>query len=57
MSNPAREWVSRAIEQGASVVTANKMLLAAHGPELLRAGRARGSRSFDSRRLSPAACR
>lgn len=37
---PAREWVTRAMEQGASVVTANKMLLATHGPELLRlAGR------------------
>jgi homoserine dehydrogenase len=33
---PAREWVTRAIERGASVVTANKMLLAAHGPELLQ---------------------
>jgi homoserine dehydrogenase len=33
---PAREWVSKAIASGASVVTANKMLLAAHGPELLR---------------------
>jgi homoserine dehydrogenase len=32
--------VSRALAQGASVVTANKMLLAAHGPELLQlAGR------------------
>lgn len=28
--------VRRALEQGASVVTANKMLLAAHGPELLQ---------------------
>lgn len=35
--NPAREWVSRALEAGASVVTANKMLLAAHGPSLLHA--------------------
>jgi homoserine dehydrogenase len=34
--SPAREWVTRAIERGASVVTANKMLLAAHGPELLQ---------------------
>lgn len=33
---PARAWVTRAIEQGASVVTANKMLLAEHGPELLQ---------------------
>jgi homoserine dehydrogenase len=39
---PAREWVSRAIERGSSVVTANKMLLAAHGPELLRAAAVRG---------------
>ena len=41
---PAREWVSQAIEQGASVVTANKMLLAAHGPELLRAAASAGVR-------------
>ena len=41
---PAREWVSRAIEGGASVVTANKMLLAAHGPELLRAAARAGVR-------------
>ena len=40
--NPAREWVSRAIERGSSVVTANKMLLAAHGPELLKAAAVRG---------------
>jgi homoserine dehydrogenase len=33
--DPARTWVSRALERGVSVVTANKMLLAAHGPELL----------------------
>jgi homoserine dehydrogenase len=41
---PAHEWVSKAIEQGASVVTANKMLLAAHGPELLKAASRRGVR-------------
>src|SRR5687768_4840426 len=40
--NPAREWVSAAIARGSSVVTANKMLLAAHGPELLRAAATRG---------------
>jgi homoserine dehydrogenase len=40
--NPAREWVSRAIDRGSSVVTANKMLLAAHGPELLKAAATRG---------------
>ena len=39
---PAREWVTRAIEQGASVVSANKMLLAAHAPELLQAAARRG---------------
>ena len=31
----AGEWVRRALNQGAAVVTANKMLLAAHAPELL----------------------
>ena len=35
--------VRRALEQGASVVTANKMLLAAHGPELLRLASERGT--------------
>ena len=33
--DPAGGWVRRALQQGAAVVTANKMLLAAHGPELL----------------------
>ena len=32
---PVGAWVRRALEQGAAVVTANKQLLAAHGPELL----------------------
>ena len=41
---PAHEWVSKAIEQGISVVTANKMLLAAHGPELLKAASRKGVR-------------
>jgi homoserine dehydrogenase len=40
--NPARDWVSRAIDRGSSVVTANKMLLAAHGPELLKAAATKG---------------
>lgn len=31
----ARDWVRRALAQGISVVTANKQLMAAHGPELL----------------------
>ena len=42
--NPAHEWVSKAIERGASVVTANKMLLASHGPELLQAASSAGVR-------------
>jgi homoserine dehydrogenase len=33
---PAFTVVTKAMEQGVSVVTANKMLLAAHGPELLK---------------------
>ena len=41
---PAREWVTQAIARGMSVVTANKMLLAAHGPELLRAAAGAGVR-------------
>lgn len=39
---PARSWVVQAIDAGASVVTANKMLLAAHGPELLQRAAERG---------------
>lgn len=34
-TDPAGGWVRRALGQGASVVTANKVLMAAHGPELL----------------------
>jgi len=33
--DPAGDWVRRALRQGIAVVTANKMLLAEHGPELL----------------------
>lgn len=33
--DPVGGWVRRALESGAAVVTANKVLLAAHGPELL----------------------
>lgn len=39
---PAFTVVTQAMERGASVVTANKMLLAAHGPELLKLASARG---------------
>lgn len=31
---PARSWIKLALESGADVVTANKALIAAHGPEL-----------------------
>ncbi|HLS49937.1 MAG TPA: homoserine dehydrogenase [Actinomycetaceae bacterium] len=40
--DPARELVLDAINAGASVVTANKALLAAHGPQLYEAAAARG---------------
>jgi homoserine dehydrogenase len=40
---PAGIWVRRALEQGAAVVTANKMLLAAHAPELLHLAATHGT--------------
>src|SRR4029078_1311725 len=39
---PAFTVVKQAMEHGASVVTANKMLLEAHGPELLKLASDRG---------------
>ena len=39
---PARTLLLKAIESGASVVTANKVLLARHGPELFDAAEQRG---------------
>ena len=39
---PARTLLLKAIESGASVVTANKALLAQHGPELYQAAEKRG---------------
>lgn len=39
---PARTFISRALEAGKSVVTANKMLLAYHGPELSAIARDNG---------------
>jgi homoserine dehydrogenase len=39
----AGAWVRRALMQGASVVTANKMLLAAHAPELLHLAATNGA--------------
>jgi homoserine dehydrogenase len=40
--DPARGYVERAIDSGRSVVTANKMLLALHGPSLVDRAIARG---------------
>jgi len=39
---PAREWARRALSAGKSVVTANKQLIAHHGPELLELARRQG---------------
>jgi homoserine dehydrogenase len=39
---PAGEWVSKALRAGKSVVTANKLLIAERGPELLRLARQTG---------------
>jgi homoserine dehydrogenase len=39
---PACSWVTRALEAGKSVVTANKQLIAHHGAELLRLAARRG---------------
>ena len=41
--DPVGKWVRRALEQGAAVVTANKVLLAAQGPELLHLAATRGT--------------
>jgi homoserine dehydrogenase len=42
-TDPAREYVTRALEKGRHVVTANKQLLAQHGPELVAAARGGGA--------------
>lgn len=41
--DPVGGWVRRALEQGTCVVTANKVLLAAQGPELLHLAAAHGT--------------
>lgn len=47
--DPAKSYVERAIDQGLTVVSANKLLIATHGPELLkRAGRARVDLAFEA---------
>jgi homoserine dehydrogenase len=40
--DPAREYVTRALREGRHVVTANKQLIAHHGPELVAAAREGG---------------
>jgi homoserine dehydrogenase len=40
--DPARGYVERAIDSGRSVVTANKMLLAEHGPDLVARANSKG---------------
>ena len=40
--DPAREWITRALSAGKSVVTANKQLIAYHGPELLALAKRHG---------------
>jgi homoserine dehydrogenase len=42
-TDPALEYVTRALESGRHVVTANKQLLAQHGPELVEAARKGGA--------------
>jgi homoserine dehydrogenase len=42
-TDPALEYVTRALQQGRHVVTANKQLLAQHGPELVKAARKGGA--------------
>jgi homoserine dehydrogenase len=42
-TDPALEYVTRALEEGRHVVTANKQLLAQHGPELVKAARKGGA--------------
>ena len=41
---PAGEWIRKALRSGKSVVTANKVLISEHGPELLELARKMGSR-------------
>jgi len=42
--SPAEQFVRRALESGKSVVTANKQLIARHGPDLLQLAAAKGVR-------------
>jgi homoserine dehydrogenase len=42
--DPAGEWIRKALRGGKSVVTANKVLISEHGPELLALARKMGTR-------------
>jgi homoserine dehydrogenase len=42
-TDPARDYVTRALREGRHVVTANKQLIAQHGPELVEAAREGGA--------------
>jgi homoserine dehydrogenase len=42
--DPARQWIEQALLSGKSVVTANKRVMAVHGPELLVLARQTGQR-------------
>jgi homoserine dehydrogenase len=44
--NPARDWVKLALNSGADVITANKALVAAHGPELFELAQKLGAQLY-----------
>ena len=44
--NPARDWVKLALNSGADVITANKALIAAHGPELFELAQKLGAQLY-----------
>ena len=43
---PARSWILQALDSGADVITANKALLATHGPELFEAAERVGAQLY-----------
>jgi homoserine dehydrogenase len=43
---PARSWITMALNSGADVITANKALIAAHGPELLELAEQLGAQLY-----------
>jgi homoserine dehydrogenase len=44
--DPARDWVKLALNSGADVITANKALIAAHGPELFELAQKLGAQLY-----------